>query len=96
MLHTVSTSPYATSALSNCLRYAAKNSCILLMEDAVIAATEHGQWQAELIASGNRIYVLLDDVIARGLTEKISDHFGAVDMQGFVALTERHVTHLAW
>lgn len=96
MLHTVNTSPYNTGALANCLRYAAPNSSILLLEDAVIAATEHGSWLTPLILSGHHIYLLLDDVIARGLTENITRQFTSVDIQGFVALTERHVTHLRW
>lgn len=96
MLHTVNTSPYSSHALLDCLRYAAPKSAILLMEDAVIAGIEEGQWLETLLKSGHFIYLLKDDVIARGFEEKISSKIICVDMQGFVALTEQHTGHLKW
>ncbi|MEZ8141347.1 sulfurtransferase complex subunit TusB [Enterovibrio sp. FF113] len=96
MLHTVSTSPFSSSSLSNCLRYSDPNSEILLIEDAVIAAIDSGEWQEALTLSGRRIYVLHDDVVARGLSREISKDFELVDIKGFVSLTEQHVTQMKW
>ncbi|USH02699.1 sulfurtransferase complex subunit TusB [Grimontia kaedaensis] len=96
MLHTVNASPYASSALSNCLRYSEKHSEILLLEDAVVAGILGGQWEGQLISSGRRIYVLQEDAIARGIEQKIASQFELIDMEGFVELTARHVTQMKW
>lgn len=96
MLHTVNASPYSSHALAQCLRYARPKSTILLMEDAVIAAIEKGLWEKTLLDSGHFIYLLRDDVIARGFEGKISSKINCVDMQGFVTLTEQHSGHLKW
>ncbi|ATF09825.1 sulfurtransferase complex subunit TusB [Candidatus Enterovibrio altilux] len=96
MLHTIYTSPYATSSLGLCLNYAQKNSEILLAEDAVIAAVEQGYWYPRLISSGYRVYALVDDLNARGLTTKIGDGIELVDIKGFINLTENHFSQIKW
>ncbi|MDD1796359.1 sulfurtransferase complex subunit TusB [Enterovibrio makurazakiensis] len=96
MLHTVSSSPFSSSSLSNCLRYSDVNSEILLIEDAVIAAIDSGQWQQTLTSCGRRIYVLREDVVARGINEENIKSAELVDIKGFVSLTERHVTQMKW
>lgn len=96
MLHTVKTSPYTSSALQDCLRYSEKHSEILLLEDAVIAAICGGEWQERLISSGRRIYVLKEDLLARGIASQIASQFEIVDMEGFVELTVRNVTQMTW
>ncbi|WP_028025939.1 sulfurtransferase complex subunit TusB [Enterovibrio calviensis] len=96
MLHTVSTSPFSSSSLSNCLRYSDPNSEILLIEDAVIAAIDSGQWQQALTSCGRRIYVLHEDVVARGINDEIIKSFKVIDIKGFISLTERHVTQMKW
>ncbi|MDD1782161.1 sulfurtransferase complex subunit TusB [Enterovibrio sp. ZSDZ35] len=96
MLHTINSSPFSTSSLSNCLRYAEPNCAILLIEDAVIAAISGGEWQQKLAASGHRIYILKDDVIARGILDKVALTFELIEMKDFVGLTEQHVTQMKW
>ncbi|WP_407331567.1 sulfurtransferase complex subunit TusB [Enterovibrio sp. 27052020O] len=96
MLHTVSSSPFSSPSLGHCLRYAEQQSEILLIEDAVIAAIDCGQWQQPLTSSGCRIYVLREDLVARGINHKITKSFEVVDMNGFVGLTERHVKQMKW
>ncbi|KKD58607.1 sulfur relay protein TusB [Grimontia sp. AD028] len=96
MLHTVNASPYASSALANCLRYSEKHSEILLLEDAVVAGILGGQWQEKLVSSGRRIYVLQEDAMARGIEHQIASQFELIDMEGFVELTTRHVTQMKW
>ncbi|KXF82868.1 sulfurtransferase complex subunit TusB [Enterovibrio coralii] len=96
MLHTVNSSPFSSSSLAVCLRYADRHCEILLIEDAVAAAISGGEWQQKLAASGHRIYVLKDDVIARGLQGKVESPFEVIEMEDFVELTERHVTQMKW
>ncbi|WP_163393231.1 sulfurtransferase complex subunit TusB [Enterovibrio norvegicus] len=96
MLHTLYTSPYSSSSLKLCLDYAQAPSAILLAEDAVVAAIEQGEWFLPLLSSNHRIYVLQEDVQARGLEGKIASEFEIVDIKGFVCLTEQHVTQMKW
>ncbi len=96
MLHTVNRSPYASNMLTLCLRYASPKSVILLMEDAVIAGIEDGTWLKTLLSCEHYIYLLQEDVIARGLEKKISSNMNLIDINGFVALTEQHNQHIKW
>lgn len=96
MLHTVSSSPYASASLANCLRYSEPHSEILLLEDAVVAGISGGQWHEKLISSGRRIYVLKEDAVARGILENITSPLELIDISGFVDLTARHVTQMTW
>lgn len=96
MLHTVNSSPYASASLTNALRYSEKHCEILLLEDAVIAAVVGSQWQETLVASGRRIYLLKEDLQARGIEGQIASQFEVVDISGFVDLTARHVTQMTW
>ena len=96
MLHTVNRSPYASNMLTLCLRYAPPKSAILLMEDAVIAGIEGGFWLEALVSCDHCIYLLQEDVIARGLAKKISSHMNLIDINGFVSLTEQHNQHIKW
>ncbi|PCS22191.1 hypothetical protein BTN49_2259 [Candidatus Enterovibrio escicola] len=68
----------------------------MLVEDAVIAAVESGYWCSYLITSGYRVYVLIEDVKARGLNNEIASEFALIDINGFIDLTERHVTQMKW
>ena len=95
ILHTVKTSPLQTYALIDCLRYLSDDDSILFIEDGVIATSVHLKEQAllnELSAQG-RLWVLQEDLIARGLTNNIAQ---PCNYQGFVALAVKHTSHLAW
>ncbi len=102
MLHIIKTSPFSSSALENCLRYtnvnanAKSKSAILLIEDAVVAAVDNNRWQQALLSSPHDIYVLSDDVEARGIMAQVNSSFSMLDMVGFVALTAAHKTSLSW
>jgi tRNA 2-thiouridine synthesizing protein B len=92
LLHTVSKSPFESSALDSCLRSALPGAVLLLLEDGVYAA-HAGSEAAERIASlpGIRCYALLADVKARGLLGAVADQISLVDFDDFVRLsTECH------
>lgn len=96
MLAIVSTSPYSTSSLDQCLIYADAKTQILLLEDAVYAILPTNFWYKKLIDSGLPIYVLIDDLVARGIETQLSYQVKAIDMAGFVALTEKNATQITW
>lgn len=67
---------------SNALALVKVDDIILLIEDGVYAACSPG----ETLAKPGNIYALKPDVIARGLSDKISLDIKLVDYDGFVDL----------
>ena len=89
MLHIINKSPFNSNSLTSCLRVAASNSTILLIEDGVYAALANTSF-ADLINSAlekHSIYALKADIEARGLNAKIIPTVKIVDYDGFVDLT---------
>ncbi len=93
MLHIVNKSPAQTSTLASCLRLAQPGHALLLIEDAVYAAT-----QADTLAAMKplKVYVLQPDVDARGMKGRIGDGVTPVDYAGFVDLVAEHPTNQSW
>jgi len=96
-LHTVSKSPFSSTAFDDCLGLAKSGSTVLLFEDGVYAATT-GTGPAEAIANADGVSfaVLGPDVKARGVEGKIADGIKVVDYDGFVDLVAEHDKVHAW
>ncbi len=90
MLHVVSQSPFSHTMLQSCLDFMCADDQLLLIQDAVIATTTQ-HWGQQL--QNKEIYVLQEDLTARGLTAKIGI---PIDMTGYVALVVRHDSPLCW
>ena len=98
-LHTVNKSPYANSTLTSCLKICTSEDGILLLEDGVFGAVQASQDMAtidRLIQRGVRVFVLINDVKARGLEEKISPKIIPVDYDTFVQLTVEYRRVQSW
>ncbi|MGB9496089.1 MAG: sulfurtransferase complex subunit TusB [Azonexus sp.] len=97
MLHIVNKSPLMNSALETCLNVASGGE-ILLIEDAVYAATAGSAFEARLReALGNfKVYVLQPDLDARGMGDKLLAGVTAVDYGGFVDLTINNNSCQSW
>ncbi len=98
MLHIVNKSSFQTRSLESCLRMAKPGSAVLLIEDAVVAATTGTTMEASVRAACGQIkvYALQPDLDARGLTTRLIDGIGLVDYGGFVDLTLEHNTTQSW
>ncbi|OOF29363.1 sulfurtransferase complex subunit TusB [Salinivibrio sp. IB872] len=96
MLHIIKSSPYATHALSHCLAYATPDSVIVLINDAVLGALANSPLGAALFTDNRSVYVLEEDVMARGVQAHLHPQVKQIDMQGLVQLTEDHVTQMTW
>ena len=94
-LHTLSHSPYCTD-MDAIVRCVADQDALLLLQDGVIAALKQGGVVERLLATGVPVYVLREDVEARGLLEQISASIQLVDYTQFVRLTAQHAAQLAW
>ena len=99
MLHTVKHSPFSHQALIQALAQLQPNDRLLLWQDGVIAATvARGQailWQAPLqaLADSQRLYVMAEDLQARGLSPAIGQQISMLD---WVDLVEKWGSPQAW
>ncbi len=97
MLHIINKSPLERNALDSCLRVAREGS-ILLIEDAVYAATRGHAASAKLAEASSRlkIYALLPDLEARGVSDRVLEGVETVDYGGFVDLVAAHPNCQSW
>lgn len=95
MLFTLSNSPHHCD-FSLLLKMVAPDDALLLMQDGVFAAL-HDSEACELLSKHvQSVYVLSEDLAARGLVGQISHKITLIDYTGFVALTEKHAQQTAW
>ncbi|GGP40503.1 sulfurtransferase TusB [Shewanella algicola] len=101
ILHHIQTSASTDNALSTCLRYLHPNDSILLAGDAVNCLLQP-RWQQRL-ASVN-LFVLQDDIHARGLQQRIdviakpmsAELFHIIDYSNFVEQSLKHSKVITW
>jgi tRNA 2-thiouridine synthesizing protein B len=98
MLHIVNKSPEQARSLASCLRVAQDGHALLLIEDAVYAATAAGAMACGLDQALKRmkVFVLLPDLEARGMAARRIDGIECVDYAGFVELVAGHPNHQSW
>jgi tRNA 2-thiouridine synthesizing protein B len=98
MLHIVNKSPALSTTLQSCLRLAKSGQALLLIEDAIYAATHGGAAAAGLSDAVGRlkVYALQPDVEARGMAGKLVDGVTAIDYAGFVDLVAEHPNNQSW
>ena len=97
MLNIINKSPLTSATLDTCLNTATGGD-ILLIEDAVYAATRGNAAEARLREAMGRfkIYVLMPDLEARGLGDRLIEGVSSVDYGGFVDLTSNNKTCQSW
>jgi tRNA 2-thiouridine synthesizing protein B len=97
VLHIVNKSPLTSSTLDTCLNVAPGGE-ILLIEDAVYAATSGNAFEAKLKEALGRfkIHVLQPDLDARGMGDRLLPGVNAVDYGGFVDLASNNNTCQSW
>ena len=98
MLHIVNKSPTERSALASCLVHALPGHAVILIEDAVYAATRGSAAAATLKAAraGVRFYVLAPDLEARAMSKALAEGVVPVDYRGFVDLVAEHPRVQSW
>ncbi|MEQ1592769.1 MAG: sulfurtransferase complex subunit TusB [Thiobacillaceae bacterium] len=99
MLHIVNKSATDRCSLESCLAMATKGSAVLLIEDAVYAATKGATAAAKIQAAAAadlKIYALGPDLAARGMASRVLDGVNVVDYGGFVDLVAEHNSCQSW
>lgn len=94
MLHTVKHSPFSHQDLVQALTYMQPNDRLLLWQDGVIASTVPA-WQVQLqpLATQGRLYVMQEDLQARGLTSAVGE---LISMADWVTLVAEWGSPQAW
>jgi tRNA 2-thiouridine synthesizing protein B len=88
LLHTVSKSPDNSTALSSALRSALPGCHLLLIEDGVYSAAAGTPAAAQLLARADiHCYALREDVLARGLQDRLDPAIELVGYDDFVRLS---------
>jgi tRNA 2-thiouridine synthesizing protein B len=97
MLHIINKSGLSDGSLETCLRVTASGE-ILLIEDAVYAATKGNLLEAKVREAQGRlkINVLMPDLEARGLADRLMDGVSSVDYGGFVDLVAGNKNCQSW
>ncbi|WP_158780859.1 sulfurtransferase complex subunit TusB [Pantoea sp. BAV 3049] len=95
MLHTLINSPFKCD-FAALLRLLAEGDDVLLMQDGVLAALQGSQALESLLNAPISLYVLQEDVIARGLSAHISINVATVGYNHFVALTVKNSQQMTW
>jgi tRNA 2-thiouridine synthesizing protein B len=97
MLHIVNKSSPDRNTLDSCLRVA-NGGAILLIEDAVYAATRGNEEENKLrdALARFKIYVLAPDLEARGMHDRIMEGVATVDYGGFVDLVTEYKNCQSW
>ncbi len=97
MLHIINKSPLTCSTLDGCLNTATGGDLILI-EDAVYAATRGNAAESRLKAEMGkfRVHVLMPDLEARGLADRLIEGISPVDYGGFVELVSKNKTCQSW
>lgn len=98
MLHIVNKSSLERNALESCLRVAQDGGTVLLIEDAVYAATRGNAGESKLRDAQSRlkVYALAPDLEARGMGDRVMDGVTTVDYGGFVDLVTEHKNCQSW
>jgi len=94
MLHTVKHSPFARHDLEQALVQLQDDDRLLLWQDAVIAVTVPA-WQTRLqaLADSGRLYVMQEDLQARGLKHGLGE---SITMETLVELVAKLGSPQAW
>jgi tRNA 2-thiouridine synthesizing protein B len=97
MLHIINKSPLSNSSFESCLR-TTESGEILLIEDAVYAATKGNSFEAKVneVKGRIKIHVLMPDLEARGLGDRVIDGVTPVDYAGFVDLVAGNKNCQSW
>ncbi|MDD5175590.1 MAG: sulfurtransferase complex subunit TusB [Sterolibacterium sp.] len=98
MLHIINKSPLERNTLDACLAVAQEGATLLLIEDAVTAASRGNAAEARLrqVQGRFKVCVLQPDLDARGLGDRLSEGITSVDYGGFVDLVANNKNCQSW
>lgn len=95
-LHLVSSSPFTSSALADCLRVINTNDSILLIQNGVWAVNGDQTWQRQLhaLCERHQVYVLAEDAALRGI--HVLPPFQLIDYETMVSIACENARSVSW
>ncbi|CAL4325358.1 Protein TusB [Buchnera aphidicola (Eriosoma grossulariae)] len=69
---------------------------LIALQDGVLIAIEHNIFLKKINLNSVMLYVLKEDIIARGLSVYISSQFSIIDYNYFVNLTVKNHKQITW
>ena len=97
VLHTINKPPQSSRLFQDCIETVYGEHAVLLIEDGVYAAlsnTESGMQISQ--HSKITFYALENDIVARGIEDRIVDTIQLLDYQGFVRLVTECSSVQSW
>ncbi|QIE02206.1 sulfurtransferase complex subunit TusB [Buchnera aphidicola] len=95
MLHTLMKSPFETN-INLIISMLKKSDDFLGLQDGVLIGLKNNIFLKQLIQSSVRLYLIKDDVYARGIQKNISSKFNLISYVYFVSLTLKHQKQMNW
>ncbi len=89
-VHLIQKSPFASDAMDACLRICHESDVIILMNDAVYAASLPRMWPTK------RVYALAEDLASRGISDSIDAAISSIDYKELVELCSQHQHSQSW
>lgn len=92
MLYTFSQAHYDNQTLQSLLAQIRPQDAVLLWQDGVLQAVRY----AEFFANCPQLFVLEQDVLARGIDAQIPAHFQRLTLDDFVRVSEQYFPQMAF
>ncbi|GLP96130.1 sulfurtransferase complex subunit TusB [Paraferrimonas sedimenticola] len=93
ILHWIKQAPQDDNGLEVCLELIGANDTLLLSQNAVIAACQP-RWRQAL--ANHKVMVIEQDVIARGLSEKLLVECDRIEIEQVIDLSIEHQKVISW
>ncbi|QCI21237.1 sulfurtransferase complex subunit TusB [Buchnera aphidicola (Hyperomyzus lactucae)] len=95
MLHTLMKSPFETN-ISFLISMLKKSDDFLALQDGVLIALADNIFLKSIVLSPVKLYLIKEDVYARGIHKNISSEFVLISYIHFVSLTLKHKKQMTW
>lgn len=95
MLHTLITSPFKTD-MNLLISMLKKSDDFLALQDGVLIGLKSNIFLKKIIASSVKLYLIKEDVYARGIHENIANEFSLISYIHFVSLTLNNTKQMNW
>lgn len=98
ILHIVNKSAFTSSVAQTCLDHCSHQDAVIFIENGVFNAIDSSPIKDSIISlqSSVKFFVLTEDLVARGLSNKILSGIQSIDYKGFVALSVEHSPVQSW
>ncbi|WP_343182486.1 sulfurtransferase complex subunit TusB [Buchnera aphidicola] len=95
MLHILFNSPFRVD-IDTMLNMLMPNDNFIALQDGVYIALENNFFYNQIINKSKNLYVLQEDMVARGMIHNSCSKFKLINYANFVNLTEKNKKYINW